>query len=618
MLDEPFSSLERGVKESYETIVPGWPANELKQIKYEEFGNYRAALDEYIRVKPRLESIRDECEGELSELGLDVLSDEELSTITETYNLLLETWKRFNSGGRAGMIWDGQNWRTDDEIAKMEEDNWAEIQAEIDREQLTVDENGRLVNEAPSEFTGRPYEADFFDVDSPCIRCKVANCDSCAYCKLNNKANSLHELDLSEIKVSDLRDYSEALAAFEKVSNTFEKICNPTEVVKQYRKDYKKLLVDWEDFYTKDDDDNQFVSSISTSDLLGSVAFNEPTPPISPVIDFRSRVDPKNPNSPLSKIIGNESAVKVLSWILFDALNQPEHVCTQNLAFVGPSSAGKTMISRVFAEVLGLPHVEISPKAVNNAADVIKVIGNSLGKNLVGAWKLPPMVILLDESHAFNDAVIQSLLKATERNDGILSSNGTIIDCKNVCWHFATTDLGKMFDAFITRFERINLRLYTKNEIAQIIQKNNSDWDESICMMVADYCNRIPREALTFAELVKKAYRFNPTTWQDAVVAVAKEKGIDEYGMNSQRLNILRALGQRPMSVNQLCATASCKEEELKKLILPWLLESTPDQAPYVVTGNRHYITKEGLAELDKRGISHKGDDVLCSADRDE
>jgi len=123
---------------------------------------------------------------------------------------------------------------------------------------------------------------------------------------------------------------------------------------------------------------------------------------------------------------------------------------------------------------------------------------------------------------------------------------------------------------------------------------------------------------LAFTKLVRKCRNFESCSWNDAIVAVARKKGIDEYGMTSQRLNILRALGQRPMSINQLCATAGCKEDELRRLVLPWLLESTPDQASYIAVTNRHYITKEGLVELDKRGIVHKGEAVLCSFDREE
>ena len=402
--------------------------------------------------------------------------------------------------------------------------------------------------------------------------------------QIRNLSNRLNGSRLEDITFEDLLEYYNLLKALPPESS---------EIYVRYATDYSVLKKKW--------------------DVLSD----------SVPVDARSRVDVKNPESPLFKIVGNEDATTVLSWVLFDALNKSGHVCTKNIAFVGPSSAGKTMISKIFAEILGLPHVEISPKSVTNVSDIIGLIEIALDKNFVATPTspvniiFPPMVILLDESHAFNDAIIQSLLKATERSDAKLSVNGTTFDCKNVCWHFATTDLGKMFDAFINRFERINLRLYTKDEITKIIQKNNPDWDKSICMIIANYCNRIPREALAFAELVKMANKFSPASWEETAAIVADKKGIDRYGMTSQRLNILRALGQRPMSINQLCATAGCKEEELKKLVMPWLLEATPDQAPYVATTNRHYITKEGLIELDKRGIAHNGEAVLCSADRE-
>jgi hypothetical protein len=51
-------------------------------------------------------------------------------------------------------------------------------------------------------------------------------------------------------------------------------------------------------------------------------------------------------------------------------------------------------------------------------------------------------------------------------------------------------------------------------------------------------------------------------------------------------------------------------------MVLPWLIESTADQQSLVVTSNRHYITKAGLQELDKRGIKHRGNDVLSSFEK--
>jgi Holliday junction resolvasome RuvABC ATP-dependent DNA helicase subunit len=224
----------------------------------------------------------------------------------------------------------------------------------------------------------------------------------------------------------------------------------------------------------------------------------------------------------------------------------------------------------------------------------------------------------LDEAHALSDNVVLALLKATERKDALLrTEKGLTVDCRNVCWHLATTDRGKLFDAFDTRFEKLTLRLYTREEIARIIKMNYPKWDQSACDLVAKYCNRVPREALSFASAVELAHNFHATGWEDAAKRVADLKGIDEFGMTRQRLDILSALGQHPMSINGLCVTAGVKEEELRKFIMPWLLESTADQKPLVTVTSRHYITKEGLAELDKRSVPHKeGGEVLAPMDR--
>lgn len=317
---------------------------------------------------------------------------------------------------------------------------------------------------------------------------------------------------------------------------------------------------------------------------------------------------------PLSAVVGNENSVKILKWVLFKALGDPRHVCPYNLAFLGPSSAGKTMISRLFSETLGTPHIEISPKAVKNSHDIFKQIQQVFPSipQENGIYIVPPCVVLLDEAHALPSNVEQALLKATERRDAMLvTEEGVRVDCQNVSWHFATTDVGKMFDAFVNRFTHINLRLYTRSEIAEIIKRNHREWDEEVCYKIAGYCSRVPREALSFANMVALAHTSEGGDIDEVAAQVAEMKGIDPHGMTYQRLNLLRAMGQRPMSISQMCVVAGCKEEELRKFVLPWLMESTPDQEPYIVTTNRHYITETGLAELDRRGIDHRGEEVL-------
>ena len=193
----------------------------------------------------------------------------------------------------------------------------------------------------------------------------------------------------------------------------------------------------------------------------------------------RKRVDPSNSDAPLSRIVGNKEAVEILRLILFDALSNPIRNCDLNIAFIGPASSGKTTMSRLFAETLEIPFVELAPKTHKTLSDVESEIRRTLeskkiiftGTNgqtfsvLKSSRKglvLPSMVILLDEAHAFTDEIIEGLKKATERNDLTLATKNQTYDCANVCWHFATTDVGDLDDAFVSRFEPIRLRLYTK------------------------------------------------------------------------------------------------------------------------------------------------------------
>lgn len=336
----------------------------------------------------------------------------------------------------------------------------------------------------------------------------------------------------------------------------------------------------------------------------------------------KNRVDRNNPKSPLSQIVGNDDAVEVIGWLLFDALSSPNRACNVNVALIGPPSTGKTMIARLFAESHHVPLIELAPKNHSNIEKIVDEIIKRLATETIssppkGKVVLPAMDILLDEAHAFAPAVIEALKKATERNDLVLASKDYVFDCRNVCWILATDRIGELDDAFISRFKQIRLNLYSKDEIARIVKQKHPDFAAPVCQLISFYCSRIPREADNFAKLVKKAYKLNPGSWEDVVEKVARVEHIDKFGMTTQRLKILEALGQRPRSIDELCIVAQVKEEELKRMILPWLLESTSDQQSLVVTSNRHYITKEGLKELDKRGIKHRGNEILSTLEKD-
>jgi Holliday junction resolvasome RuvABC ATP-dependent DNA helicase subunit len=314
-------------------------------------------------------------------------------------------------------------------------------------------------------------------------------------------------------------------------------------------------------------------------------------------------------NAPLAKFVGNDKAVRKLQVAAYKALGTEDHMM-RDLAFAifGPSSSGKTTLIRLYAEIVELPFIEISPKSVKTLNDVLKIIQSELekqGVTLVGFdhFMLPPCVIFIDEVHALADNIVQGLLKATEFNDSVLvTENGKVIDTYTVTWAIATTEEGQLFDAFRTRFSPIQLGYLSKKEISQVVKLANPDLPEDVCDLVAHYNSRVPRKALEFARYMSLVKEMSGGDWQSVARQVAEDEGIDEFGMHEIYLKILKALNNGPVARNRISFIAGKKEEEVDKYIIPWLMTETVDQPALIAVSQRGYvITEAGLQELEKR-----------------
>jgi len=342
---------------------------------------------------------------------------------------------------------------------------------------------------------------------------------------------------------------------------------------------------------------------------------NDPKGRTAPSIEWkRSRVDRSNNKAPFSKFIGNDKAIKKMQVAAFQALGHPNHMM-RDIAFsiFGPASAGKTTLARLYADTVMLPFVEVSPKAVGSVDDLFNIIngvliqsGIPLIEEEVKRYRLPPCVLFIDEVHALTDSVVQGLLKATEFNDAIMAcESGKVLNTFNATWMIATTDEGKLFDAFRTRFNPVQLKYLSKAEVAKIIELAHPDLGVDVCALVAHYNPRVPRKALEFARLMKMYRGMEPDmSWEAIARQVASDEGIDEFGMNEVNLKVLKSLRNGPVARKRMATIAGRKDEEVERFIMPWLMSETDDQSSLVSISRRGYVlTDAGMEELRKRGL---------------
>jgi hypothetical protein len=133
--------------------------------------------------------------------------------------------------------------------------------------------------------------------------------------------------------------------------------------------------------------------------------------------------------------------------------------------------------------------------------------------------------------------------------------------------------------------------------------------------LVARYSSRVPREALDFAKaMVQEAALNGGDDWESVAARVARSLKIDRFGLTKRRLKVLMALGQiGAVSKGRMTDYAGCGIEELEKFVMPALLVATADDPAMVAVTNKGYIiTWRGIEELDRRGIPHRGAEVVA------
>ena len=205
----------------------------------------------------------------------------------------------------------------------------------------------------------------------------------------------------------------------------------------------------------------------------------------------------------------------------------------------------------------------------------------------------PPMLVFIDEVHQLSARVQDTLLPVLEADDRMLRGSRVIIDARDVSFVIATTDWGKLREAFRSRVRAVMLEPYNTDEVAQMLRYRieaasrdhgtGADVDAAVAQLsedalvaIATAARAVPRVALDLLREIGMALRIRICgPGVDAVWGhLRKMVPCDRQGLTSRDRTYLRIVANRgPIGLDNIATELGIDRSNVEGAIEPFLAQ---------------------------------------------